>query len=515
MKKPMLSIDADWTFYNWHRTRGVGGLVERMYTPRNRWADGSTQPEQAFLPGLRGLQQIVKDAEADHKQLRALGSGWSLNNIAYTDDYLVNTARLSDLFVGFKTTSMLTEPFRPHRQHLVFAQCGTQIKTLNSKLERVRLCLPTSGASNGQTIAGAVSTGTHGSAHDVGGMQDFVLGLHMVGAGGKHYFIQRASRPVVSQDFCTWLDRAELVNDDDLFRAAVVGFGSFGLLHAVLFQAEPVYLLERHIARHDYAEVILAAQTLDVSSLDLPHGNTLPFHFEIVLNPYRLLAGEKGARVRVYYKRPASELLPVASFEEEESIFTEDLVAMASGVSDAIPELVPSLLESQLDDAVHVTPPRGITGTPAQQFQDTTQTNGGTSIEVGFPLSAVGQALGIILGVAQREVLGAPLALRYVKASDAFLACTRFSPTTCAMEMPGIDSNRARRAHQAIFRELAQSGIPHAYHWGQQLPRNASWVSAAFGSRRQQWIDARASFLDPAARKMFSNSILEACGLTG
>ena len=39
---------------------------------------------------------------------------------------------------------------------------------------------------------------------------------------------------------------ATLVRDDRLFRAAVVSMGSFGVMHAVLFEAEPIYHLEVH-----------------------------------------------------------------------------------------------------------------------------------------------------------------------------------------------------------------------------------------------------------------------------
>jgi FAD/FMN-containing dehydrogenase len=116
------------------------------------------------------------------------------------------------------------------RNRLVFAQCGVQIKTLNTLLAEKALALPTSGASNGQTIAGAVSTGTHGAANQVGAMQDFILGIHIVAEGGKHYWVERASNHVVTQEFCDWIGAAR-IRDDKLFRAMVVGFGSFGLVH--------------------------------------------------------------------------------------------------------------------------------------------------------------------------------------------------------------------------------------------------------------------------------------------
>ena len=133
----------------------------------------------------------------------------------------------------------------------MFAQCGTTVLELNQVLEAKGLALPTSGASNGQTIAGAIATGTHGAANSVGAMQDFVVGLHVIGEDGRHYFIERASRPVVSPSFVARLG-AEVRRDDQLFDAALVSFGSFGLVHAVLLEVVPLYVLERHVRSYDF-----------------------------------------------------------------------------------------------------------------------------------------------------------------------------------------------------------------------------------------------------------------------
>src|SRR4029079_4308275 len=102
--------------------------------------------------------------------------------------------------VGLPAEDVASSAVDPSR--LVFAQCGTSVRELSATLETHGLSLPTSGASNGQTICGAISTGTHGSARRVGSMQDFILGLHLLADDGRHYWIERTSRPVVSQAFC-------------------------------------------------------------------------------------------------------------------------------------------------------------------------------------------------------------------------------------------------------------------------------------------------------------------------
>jgi hypothetical protein len=514
MAEPDLSPASDHEWRNWHATEGVGGKVERFFTPRNLWADG-TKPARMFEAGAAALAAIVRIAEKNGKRVRAIGSGWSLNSCAFNAEYLVNTARLNEWFIGFNTESMLTESFRPRKRRMVFAQCGVQLKVLNGYLEARRLSLPTSGASNGQTIVGALSTGTHGAAHAVGAIQDFMLALHVVGRGGGQYLIQRASRRAVTQKFAAWLG-AKLVEDDALFNAAVVSFGSFGLIHGVLFEAEPAFLLERRVYQLDYPAVVIPATTLDVSSLGLPRGPELPFHFEVVLNPYRLGYGEQGAFVRFMYKRllGPTEAIPKPELPPSGLQPSEDLVGIAGTVADVVPAAIPSLLQSQLVSAMEPIGAAAVrTGTHGQIFGDTLKTNGGSSIEIGVPLERVAEAMGLILGVCQAMPFGAPLALRYVRSSPASLAFTRFGKVTCAMEMPGIDSQRTRDAFAEIARRFAASDIPHSYHWGQVLPLEPEWVKRAFGPRRDAWLAARRRFLGAEGCVTFGNALLSSVGL--
>ena len=498
MTEPDLSPERDFEWRNWHVTGDVGGRVDTFFTPRNRWRDGSA-PERQFAAGIAALQAIVRQAEQDRKRVRAVGSGWSLNNVAFTDEYLVNTARLGEWFVGFETPGMLVPEYQPRRGRMVFAQCGTQIKVLNGYLAERRLCLPTSGASNGQTLAGAVSTGTHGSAISVGAMQDYVLGIHLVAERGDHYFIQRASRPAASPEFCDWLG-ATPVLDDALFDAAIVGFGSFGLIHGLLFEAEPVYVLEKHVWQRDYASVVAPMTTLDVTSLGLPGGAELPFHFSVVINPYRVGRGEQGAFVHFMYKRPLGpDRAPSPALAPPGGVqTTEDLVSIVSKLSDAVPAAIPALLQSQLVSALAPTEGTGpVVGTPGQIFSDSVPTNGGNSTEIGVTLASVGRAVDAILGVCREHPFGAPLALRFVKRSSATLAFTSLADITCTLELPGIDSARTREGYARIERALAERDIPHSYHWGQALPLDEGWVRKAYGPRRDAWLAARRKFLSP------------------
>lgn len=516
MPNPVIDVRVNQTWHNWHSSSGVGGTVAQFFIPWNDWDDNSPAPVgKPFVPGLAGLKSIVRQAEAASKRLRALGSGWSLNNVAFVPDYLIDTANLSALLIGFGERFVAPSQ-QADSERFVFSQCGAQLKTINQELAKNGLALPTSGASNGQTIVGAMSTGTHGSANSVGAIQDFILGLHIVAEGGEDYWIERASQPAMSDVFVDWLG-AKLIRDDDLFLAAVVGFGSFGVIHGVVFKAEPLYVLDLFVQQVDYQRVLPAATTLDMRGLGLPDGDSLPFHFEVVFNPYKRGAGQGGAFVRVLYKRPFVAPGPSVLPTDGASIRGRDLVSIAGLFSDVVPgPLLGDVLQGQLRSSVAPTAPASLAALPGVAFGDSQPTSGGTSIEIGIPINRIADALNAIWGVTDAHPFGAPVALRYVKSSDALLAFSHFPPITCTIEMPGVDSASARSAHQAMFSAFKAANIPHTFHWGQQAPEDLQTVLAGFGQERvDRWLAARRNFLKtPAARRMFSNDLLDACGLS-
>ena len=513
MPEPSLDRNINYNWTNAHHTSQVGGPVEQLITPANAWQDGS-QASKRFIPGLRGLQQIVREASQQHKRVRALGSAWSLSNAAYTDELLVNTQRLDYAFIGFNSANMVRAAYRDRRDRLMFVQCGWQIKSISAELEAKRLALPTSGASNGQTIAGAVSTGTHGAANQVGAMQAFVRGLHVVAEDGQHYWIERASNPVLTAVFCRWLDNARLLRDDNMFKAAVVGFGSFGIIHAVLLEAVPVYMLERHIRQYDYQDVVPVMNTLDISGLGLPEGSALPYHFEIVLNPYRTAPGEQGAYIRALYHHPAPDPLPPPDLQAGGLQPTEDLVAIIGHLAEVASEAIPHMLQVAMQRSLPLTPDEGVWGTHSQQFGDSEPVGGGISTEIGVPVARTQDAVEAIINVARAHRFATPVALRYVPALDAWLAFTCFDPMTCAIELPGLDIEPTRDGYRAIWQVLRDRGIPHTFHWGQAMPLTHEWVRAGFGDERvDQWLHARRAFLGDNGRHMFSNALLDQLGL--
>ena len=102
--------------------------------------------------------------------------------------------------------------------------------------------MKTSGIGAGQTVVGAFSGNTHGSAIQFGSTPDFVVGIQLVTGAGQSLWIERQSYPVLNDHFVERLG-ARLVRNDDLFDAAVVSFGAFGIISAVAIETDPIYQL--------------------------------------------------------------------------------------------------------------------------------------------------------------------------------------------------------------------------------------------------------------------------------
>src|SRR4051812_38448522 len=156
----------------------------------NAAPDGSVPARFAVLrQAARDLDALVQEARTKGKRIRALGSSWALTDIAITDGWLVNTKLLNGCF---DVSDNLFDPSYPQEKRplLVIAQSGMSIAELNAHLEYGKpigfaRALKTSGIGAGQTITGAVSGNTHGSAINYGATPDFVVGLQVVTGAGK------------------------------------------------------------------------------------------------------------------------------------------------------------------------------------------------------------------------------------------------------------------------------------------------------------------------------------------
>jgi hypothetical protein len=373
--------------------------------------------------------------------------------------------------------------------------------------------LKTTGASNGQTMVGAFSTGTHGSRFQFGSMQDYVVALHIIAGPGRVLWLERASYPVMADHIVAGVG-AQLIRDDTIFNSALVSFGSFGVVYGIVIETEPLYLLEEERHRLPLtAPLRQAMRTLDLSGIPTPHPGEVPLHFELVVDPHNP-AG--GAYVTTMYQRPYRTDYDPPTVSASGIGPGDDLLAMIGQIGNVfgvlVAPLVNTLVTTQYSEFGPGTPKPAQFGMPGEIFSATLSHQKEMSAEIGVALGDAERALDLMLALPQVTDYPGLVSFRYVKKSKALLAFTKFD-TTCAIELPAAYADGTTAYYKAVWQGLKNEGIPFTLHWGQVNNFTPAGVRAMYGSAVDDWIHSRNSVLDPQARAVFTSPFLQGCGL--
>ncbi len=184
----------------------------------------STWANWSGLESADGLR-VVTPADVDHvvaevrraadlaSTVKMAGTGHSFTGIARPEHTLLRPQRLSGVVAVDRDAMTVT------------ALAGTQLKVLNAELERLGLSLHNMGDIAEQTLAGAISTGTHGTGGVAAGLGAQVVGLELVTGTGD-------------------VVRATLEENPDVLDLARVGLGALGVLTAITFAVEPLFCLQ-------------------------------------------------------------------------------------------------------------------------------------------------------------------------------------------------------------------------------------------------------------------------------
>lgn len=159
---------------------------------------------------------ILARASAAGVRVKAVGSGHSFTPLAVTDGIQLRLDRL----VGIE--ALTPDPSTGRAQVTVGA--GTPLHVLNAALLARGYAMTNLGDIAEQTVAGAISTGTHGSGRDSAGLAAQVTGVRLACADGS-------------------IVAASADREPETFAAARLGLGALGVLTAVTFEVEPAFTL--------------------------------------------------------------------------------------------------------------------------------------------------------------------------------------------------------------------------------------------------------------------------------
>jgi len=255
--------------------------VQYRRTWRNTIGKHQCQPLKYFEPeNLADLGNIVREAEKEGVRVRAVGSGHSFSDVAISSGYLVSFARLN----GLLDLPARWLPEDAGNKNLVHVQGGMTIEQFNQRMCKLNLCVLNMGGIDNQTLAGAISTGTHGTGLELPAFHGMVRSLVLVAAGGRVYRIERSAGLV---DPATYREAGvdKLIQDDHTFHSTLIGLGCMGIVYSYILQLQPLYYLRESKTLTTWKEV--KAQLTDRSLFETNDAGAQKYRGIMVqLNPY-------------------------------------------------------------------------------------------------------------------------------------------------------------------------------------------------------------------------------------
>lgn len=504
----------------------VAGASYKLHIPTGL-PDGRANYRQTTA----NFQWLIRQAIDNGLRLRAIGKNWSFTKVGVTNGGMIDTDALTQTF-ALRPASVDPAYLGAggSADNLFFTQCGTTVHILEELLESNGKSIRASGGSNGQTIAGAISTGTHGAAFRFGATQDMVVGIHLVCGPDRHVWLERASHPVTARSFTDALGISEVLRDDDLFNAALVSFGSFGFIHGLLLETENLFWLRSYSARSlPYTNALKRAMThCDFSgiadALNLPAADSTgdagePYHVQMIVNPHQFdLTGHdptRGPFVRVLYKhasKPAGKAL--STIHKPDFTYGDDTLGLIQTVLDKIRPrmLIRTLVNALYPMALEETD--GYVGTLSEFFAPTDVRGQAASSAIGIDARDSPRVLEEIIAMNQQTAFPGVMGLRWVRQTAATLGFTRF-PITCVLELDGPDARLTNQFLQRTWDRLDALGISYTMHWGKiNFGLDGPRVRRMYGDDRVDgWLSARQRLMDAPTRAVFTNEFMERCGL--
>ena len=164
------------------------------------------------------IAQIVVKAGATEQKIRVVGSGHSFSPLVHTNDILLSLDNMQGLIDVDKVAQTAT----------VWA--GTKLRRLGALLHEKGLAQENMGDIDAQSIAGALSTGTHGTGVNLGTLSTQIHEITFVNGLGEIQVVSLASNPA-------------------LFKAAQVSIGTLGIITKVKLNLSQAYKIECETAK--------------------------------------------------------------------------------------------------------------------------------------------------------------------------------------------------------------------------------------------------------------------------
>jgi len=408
----------------------------------HNWAQTITcKPDQFCQPASEAeVQQLVQQAIKDKKRVRTVGAGHSWAPLVLTEDILVNLDQLN--LVASDSTSLRSQ-----------AQAGIRLKDLTPQLAEAGLGLVNLGSIREQSIAGAISTATHGTGLPFGILATQIVSMRLVTGTGDILAIKET--------------------DTDLLRAARVNLGALGIITEITLQCVKDYDLEYTAYACGFDEALAKLE-------DLNKNNT---------------------RVRLWW------LVPAIGPKDRVIVTTMNPPGTGSAPAGAAP--LPMDVATLFTNFANLLSGAG----PCTEFlkfkghYDQILTVPLLPVlhrecEYAIPIEHTADALRAFKNVIDEQDLSLtlPIEVRFVKADDSFLSPTNGKDVCYIGAATQPNANEVFERFEPIMRAL--DGRPH---WGKCFSLTRDDLQQMYGGKYEQFRKLPAQ-LDPNG--IFSNELL-------
>ncbi|WP_432114287.1 D-arabinono-1,4-lactone oxidase [Streptomyces sp. S1] len=407
---------------------GSGGTASG---PWRNWAGNVTsRPAREVSPAsAEELAEAVRRAAEDGLRVKTVGTGHSFTPIAATDGVLIRPG-------------LLTGIRRIDREAMtVTVESGTSLKRLNVALAREGLSLTNMGDIMEQTVAGAVSTGTHGTGRDSASIAAQIRALELVTADGQLLTCSEKENP-------------------EVFAAARIGLGALGVVTAITFAVEPVFLLTAREEPMTFDRV--------TSEFDALHAENE--HFEFYWFPHTDNCNTKRNNRSA---GPAAPPGRISGWVEDE-LLSNGVFQLACSLGKAVPLVVPALAKV----SSRALSARTYTDIPYKVFTSPRRVRF-VEMEYALPREAAVAALREVKAMVERSPLKVsfPVEVRTAPADDIALS------TASGRETAYIAVHLYRGTpHRAYFTAVERIMTAHGGrpHWGKLHTRDAAYFSEVY-----------------------------------
>jgi len=477
-----------------------------------RWtlrSGDSGRGRKELADAAKAVQDWLKKAKDHGIPIRPIGGAWSPSNIQLIEDgWMLHTRRFNRLFR--LSAEDFERPDTIHPDAYMLVEGGVQVDEINDKLEGIGRSLVTTGASNGQTIAGACATGTHGSVVSAGGIQQHVRAIQMVTPAGVHWIEPQAG--LMSPAFVAETG-STLLRDDEAFQAALVAVGSLGIVTAVVIETVPIYLVRPYIKLVDLRpEDIQLLQDGQFRAFSDKYGiaGLDPYFVMVITNPFRPFRHK--ATVKFLYQSPYRD-----NYERQKPAALGagyDAQTMATRILSTFPWARGWILQTIMQLAIG----KGVTGEVYGTWGETLETH--FQLAKSFAASMFSDRRQLVrtfeLLCSSFSARGGSTAvtLRLMKGGPGLLSQARW-PDTVGIDCDGPDGPETEDAYTYMLAEFDKANIPYTLHWGKFGNFDAARVQKAYGDNFVRWKAVQARLLPTEEdRRLFRSAQLDRLGLT-